>query len=80
MHLSQIELMQRREERVTASIRDGNQEDATTHLVFFKLLPLKRSVTGLMVLGAMGAEMVAVVVMVLKVEVRSGDGEAEGED
>lgn len=33
-----------------------------------------------MVLGAMGAEMVAVVVMVLKVEVRSGDGEEEGED
>lgn len=47
---------------------------------FFELLPLKRSVTGLMVLGAKEAEMVAVVVMVLKVEVRSGDGEAEGED
>lgn len=43
-------------------------------------LPLKRSVTELVAVGAMGAEMVAVVVMVLEVEVRSGDGEEERED
>lgn len=42
-------------------------------------LPLKRSIPGLVVLAAIGAEMVAVVVMVLDEEVKSGEGEWEGE-
>lgn len=44
-------------------------------------LPLKRSVEGLLTLGANGGEMVAVVVMMLDgaVEVKSGEGEGEGE-